>query len=161
MVHPDDRPSTVLNVSGGPRISFHWDQPKVSVDTGARYVDHQTIGDKTVRQFLGKDPDKIEIRGSCTLPEANAIDDIVNGQSATLISHRWSGKAQVDSTSTDPAGQWRKDIPEEWIYTYVINLTAVDHPLSTPGGMQGGGGGGSGGGGGGGVSGIPGGGFQR
>lgn len=109
-----------------PFVHLEYAQPDVSVDTSARYVNHEVIGDITVRQKLGEDPANISIDGLCTKEEANKIDQLTEFPYIELVSNRWSGFAQVASTTTSPhspGGSQDKD--GRWLHTFSIELSEV------------------------------------
>lgn len=121
MVFEDDRPR--VSVGG---IDFKHGQPDVSVSAGARYVEHEVIGDTVVRQKIGESPDQITINGACTDYEASQIDDLVHEKEVTVISNRWEGIAQVDSTSTNPLSEGGAIAGGDWTHTYTIDLTGIE-----------------------------------
>lgn len=111
---------------GDPFLELKYGQPNVAVDTSARYVTHEVIGDTTVRQKLGEDPDTISINGICTAEEANKIDKLTEFPYVELVSNRWSGFAQIASANTSPHSEGgTQDKDEEWLHTFSIELAEV------------------------------------
>lgn len=118
MVFEDDRPGVRIG-----DLALSYRQPDVSVSTSARYTDIEVLGDTTVRQKLGTSPDEISINGICTQEEANQIDNLVHQDQVYVISSRWDGDAQVDSTNTDPLAEGGAIADGEWTHTFTIDLT--------------------------------------
>lgn len=121
MAFEDERPE--VSVGG---INFKHSQPDVSVSSGARYVEHEVIGDTVVRQKIGESPDEITITGVCTVDEASQIDDLIYEKEVTVISNRWEGIAQVDSTNTDPLSEGGAIAGGDWTHSYTIDLTGIE-----------------------------------
>jgi len=90
-------------LTGVQEIEFEYEQPDVSVDTSARYVDHDIIGGRTVRQRVGEDPTQITVEGICTKEEALRLDRLYQSDLVTFESFR-TGRitAQATSSSTNP-----------------------------------------------------------
>jgi len=97
--------------------------PFVDVETGARYAEHEPIGMDPVRQRLGSKLAEIVITGECTLEEAKKIDKLEEKGEIEVRTHRWSGVATVENTST-PAKK-KKSSEKGWIYDYKITLKEV------------------------------------
>jgi hypothetical protein len=107
-------------------VELKYEQPNVTVNTSARFATHEVIGNVTVRQKLGEDPDEISIEGICTKEEANQIDGLKNQETVDVVSNRWSGRAQVASTNTRPvADGGGKDIDDEWLHRFTVELVGV------------------------------------
>jgi len=107
-------------------LELDYSQPNIAVDTSARYVTHDVVGDVTVRQKLGESPDEISVDGHCTEEEADKIDQLKDYPYIEFISNRWIGFAQVASTNTSPhseGGTQRGD--GSWIHTFTIELVEV------------------------------------
>lgn len=96
--------------------------PQVAVDTSARYIEKKPISEVPVRQYMGPNLDKITIKGECSPYEATRVDELEEEDIVDVRTARWSGKAQVDNTSTESAG---KRYRQTWVYTYTIELTEV------------------------------------
>lgn len=102
----------------GKRSTF----PQVSVDGGARYVVKRPIGEAPIRQHVGEELEKITIQGECSPEEASRVDDLSELEAVDVRTHRWSGRAQVDDTSTNSMS---KQYRGTWVYKYTIELTEV------------------------------------
>lgn len=121
----DDRPFVTLD-GNDTSVELKYKQPNVAVNTSARFVTHDTIGDVTIRQKVGEDPDKVSIDGICTVEEANDIDDLKANEVVEVVSNRWSGRAQVASTRTSPHSEGgSQDKDGEWLHTFTIELSEV------------------------------------
>lgn len=124
--------ATVEAITEDQNINFTYDQPNVSVDTSARYVDHEVIGGMTVRQRIGEDPRQIGVSGLCTRQEARQIDQLYQTDFVEFESYR-TGRitAQVTSASTDvhsDGGSVAKPSENgemEIIYTFDISLVEI------------------------------------
>lgn len=121
MAFEDNRPEAVLG-----NVELKFSQPNVTVSTSARFKTHEVIGAISVRQKLGEDPDQISFEGICTRDEANDIDKLKEQEEIDVISHRWSGRAQVSSTSTRPVTDGGgQDKDEEFLHRFTVELVAV------------------------------------
>lgn len=117
----DDRPFVSIG-----DVDLKYEQPNISVSTSARFATHDVIGNVTVRQKLGEDPDEISIEGVCTHDEANQIDGLKNSETVDVVSNRWSGQAQVASTNTRPIAEGGgKDLDDEWLHRFTVELVGV------------------------------------
>lgn len=122
MAFEDERPRVQIG-----NVLFKYTQPNVSVNTSARYVEHDVIGDTVVRQKIGESPDEISVEGVCTAGEASMIDDLVHETEVTFISNRWEGVAQVASTSTSPLDDGGALDPDgEWTHEFTAELVGVE-----------------------------------
>ena len=118
MAFEDERPFVEIG-----NVELKYEQPNISVDTSARFATHDVIGDVTVRQRLGRDPDEISVEGVCTVDEANDIDSLTLKETVEVISNRWEGEAQVASTSTRPIAEGGgQDNDQEWLHRFTVEL---------------------------------------
>jgi len=107
-------------------VELKYEQPNISVNTSARFATHEVIGNVTVRQKLGEDPDELSIEGVCTLDEANEIDQLKDEELVEVVSNRWNGQAQVASTSTRPIAEGGgMDNDQEWLHRFTIELVGI------------------------------------
>lgn len=107
-------------------LRLKYEQPNVEVNTSARYATHEVIGERTVHQKVGSDPDNVTLTGVCTLNEANKVDVLEDFDYVSIVSHRWSGFAQVHSANTSPhteGGSQDKD--GDWLHTFTIEAVEV------------------------------------
>lgn len=131
----DDRPSVSI---GG--IEFDYTQPDVSVDRGARTVEHELLSGDTVIQHMGTDPPEISMQGVCTRQETSNIDELPELGTIELVSPRWSGQVIVVQTETTPMGAKQFEDEgghREWLHDFRINCFGID--VSTGGDGSGGG----------------------
>lgn len=117
-LYDDDRP----DVSVG-SVEFKYEQPSISVDTSGRFVTHSVVGDTTIRQKIGEEPDEISVEGVCTVDEANSVDKLTHKEKVSVVSNRWNGQAQIASTNTRPITDGGgKDKDGDFLYTFTIEL---------------------------------------
>ncbi len=57
-------------------ISFQYARPEISIDNKTRYVTHDIIGGKTVRQKIGEEPREVSISGIVTEETATQLDKL-------------------------------------------------------------------------------------
>lgn len=121
-------------------LNFVYEQPDISLSTGARYVEHDLIGGATVRQRMGEEAVKVDMTGLCTEDEANLIDRLHNAQYVELISYRTKdidvSLFHVETADTEPfdsGGGFRvKDDRAEtddsevgMVYDFSVSLTEL------------------------------------
>lgn len=98
--------------------------PQVTVDTGTRTTVHRPVDAEPVVQRLGTTLPTISVKGTCYIDTANALDGLVEQTEVEIRSHRWSGRAILNTVSTKPAGQ-KGGKRDDWQYTYTLELTGV------------------------------------
>jgi len=105
IVYEPDAPETITNRSNASIIEFYYENPSVTVDSSARFVKHDIIGRRTLRQKVGKDPLEISISGVCFRETARQIDGLRYADSGTILADRFDG-GSIDvsfaSSTTDP-----------------------------------------------------------
>lgn len=116
-------------------IEFNYEQPNISVDSSARYVDHEIIGGMTVRQRIGEDPKQVSLSGVCTKEEARQIDQLYTLNYARFHSYRTGTlTVQITSASTDPyndGGAFSTNVDSDndtdidTLHQFTINLVEV------------------------------------
>jgi len=107
-------------------IDLKYEQPNISVSTSARFATHEVIGNVTVRQKLGEDPDELSVEGVCTHEEANQIDQLKDEELVEVVSNRWNGQAQVASTNTRPIAEGGgRDNDQEWLHRFTVELVGI------------------------------------
>lgn len=97
-------------------------QPPVTIDSGAKYVEKEPIGEPTVRQYMGSELKSIQMIGECSPKIANEVDELSEHETVEVIHPRWSGIAQIDSTSTESMGKRYKG---HWVQKFTIDMTEV------------------------------------
>lgn len=122
IIYDTDRRNRITPQIGDIEFSLYGPQmqPPVAVDTGARHVEKEPIGEEPVRQYMGPNLDQITIVGECSVYEASQIDQLKENEEVYVRTFRWSGNATVDSTSTESLG---KRYNGTWVYKYTIKLT--------------------------------------
>jgi len=129
--YTDPREDNPVEVIGSETtIEFVYEQPNVSVDTSARFIEHEVIGGLTVRQKVGEEPRQVSVSGICTRDEARDIDNLYEETTIEFISYRTGAMtAQVTATSTDPyddGGAVAINGDEsDTIYTFDLELVEV------------------------------------
>ena len=133
--YEDPRDGGVEIIGEQTEITFEYEQPNVSVDTNARFIEHEVIGGMTVRQKVGEEPMEINVDGICTRGEARLIDNLYEETTVEFNSYRTGVViAQVVSTSTDPYDDGGavavfdnedEDSSSDTIYTFSISLVEV------------------------------------
>lgn len=119
---------------GNPQLKLNerYNRPRVAIDTAARFVEHEIIGAKKVRQRVGSDPIELSINGVCQRPRANEIDQLHRVETATLQSERLPQQkskipVHIASTTTEPLedGGAADAKTGELLYTFTINAVEV------------------------------------
>lgn len=122
-------PAPFLDETGrdsSPFLEFKYEQPSITVNSSARFAEHQPVSEVTVRQKLGEGADQISMNGVCTVEEANKVDKLVSFDYVDIVSNRWEGRAYVASANTDPlADGGSQDKDEEWLHTFTVELVEV------------------------------------
>jgi hypothetical protein len=99
------KPSKITFGNGSSANNNRYGRPAVSIDNKARFVTHEIIGGKTVRQKIGEEPRELGASGVCIEGVAVELDGLRDAKSATIYSNRLPGKsmkAQIASVSTSP-----------------------------------------------------------
>jgi hypothetical protein len=114
------------------KLDERYNRPRVAIDTAARFVDHEIIGGKKVRQRVGSDPIELSVNGVCQRPRANEIDQLHRVKTAQLQSERLPQDktrlpVQIASTTTEPLedGGAADARTGELLYTFTINAVEV------------------------------------
>jgi len=105
IIYEPDAPETITSRDNASLIEFYYKNPSITVDSSARFVTHDIIGRRTIRQKVGKDPLEISISGVCFRETARQIDGLRYADSGTIIADRFDGGSiDVDfaSSTTDP-----------------------------------------------------------
>lgn len=134
----DDRASTIItDVTSDddvqlPFNEIHfepYDNPNISVTSGARFAVHEVIGGTTVRQKIGEEPTEVTVQGVCTERVAVQIDQLRRAFLVTLLSDRTPNgiRAQVASASTEPLhdGGAADASDGDFLYEFSINLVEI------------------------------------
>ena len=113
-------------------LNERYNRPRVAIDTAARFVEHEIIGAKKVRQRVGSDPIELSINGVCQRPRANEIDQLHRVETAQLQSERLPQQkskipVHIASTTTEPLedGGAADAKTGELLYTFTINAVEV------------------------------------
>lgn len=104
---PNVSSNAVRDEPRGPRFAINgyellYKYPHISIDSGSDTVEHKLIDRRPLIQHLGPTARNISVRGHCYLEEANVIDALSRRERIRLRSHRYIGKAVVESASTEP-----------------------------------------------------------
>lgn len=117
------------NVTG---IAFTYSAPAIGVDSAGRFVTHEIIGGKTVRQKIGEDPMEISIDGVCKETTARDLDLLRDAKYGKIFANRlaFSGmRVHFASISTQPfedAGAVALDDSDsDFLYTYTIECVEL------------------------------------
>ena len=134
----DDRAETLITEIqtdesielGFDEINFSpYDNPNISVTSGARFAVHEIIGGTTVRQKIGEDPTEVVVQGVCTERVATRVDQLRRAVLVTLLSDRTPNgiRAQVASASTEPLhdGGAADASGGDFLYEFSINLVEI------------------------------------
>lgn len=134
----DERAATLItNITtdddvelGFDEIDFSpYDNPNISVTSGARFAVHEVIGGTTVRQKIGEEPTEVTVQGVCTEQVAVQVDQLRRAFLVTLLSDRTPNgiRAQVASASTDPLhdGGAADASDGDFLYEFSINLVEI------------------------------------
>jgi hypothetical protein len=120
--------------NGNPELKLNerYNRPRVAIDTAARFVEHEIIGAKKVRQRVGSDPIELSINGVCQRPRANEIDQLHRVETAQLQSERLPQNnskipVHIASATTEPLedGGAADARTGELLYTFTINAVEV------------------------------------
>ena len=134
----DDRASTIITeitTDDDTQLPFGeidfspYDNPNISVTSGARFAVHEIIGGTTVRQKIGEDPTEVVVQGVCTERVATRVDQLRRAVLVTLLSDRTPNgiRAQVASASTEPLhdGGAADASDGDFLYEFSINLVEI------------------------------------
>lgn len=119
---------------GSPQLKLNerYNRPRVGIDTAARFVEHEIIGAKKVRQRVGSNPIELTINGVCQRPRANEIDQLHRVETAQLQSERLPQQkskipVHIASATTEPLedGGAADAKTGELLYTFTINAVEV------------------------------------
>jgi len=105
IVYDPDTPSTITDRDNASTIIFEYKNPNIAVDSSARFVKHEIIGLKTLRQKVGKDPLELSVEGVCYRDTARQIDGLRYAETGTIRSDRFDGSSidvQFASSTTNP-----------------------------------------------------------
>jgi len=105
IVYDPDTPSTITGRDNASTIVFEYKNPNITVDSSARFVKHDIIGSKTLRQKVGKDPLEISVEGVCYRDTARRIDGLRYAETGTIRADRFDGSSvdvQFASSTTEP-----------------------------------------------------------
>ena len=117
-------------------IEPEYRSPAIAVDSAGRFVTHEIIGGKTVRQKIGEDPIEISIDGVCKESTARDLDLLRDAKYGTVRANRlpFSGiRVHFASISTEPfddagAVGLSNESPtteSEFLYTYTIECVEL------------------------------------
>lgn len=123
-------------------LTFHDDfrNPIVDVTREANTVEHETINDGYVVQFIGRKPPSITIEGVIYDAQVEAADSLIGQGPIPVKTERWTGIGIPQSVSTpfrrevDPGtGQWTYDITIDMIgvVDYIPSGGATNLPMLT------------------------------
>jgi len=105
IVYDPDAPETITGRDNADTILFEYKNPSITVDSSARFVKHEIIGARTLRQKVGKDPLEISVDGVCYRDTARRIDGLRYAETGTIRADRFDGSSidvQFASATTDP-----------------------------------------------------------
>jgi hypothetical protein len=108
-------------------LELTYADPAVDVTTEQRTVEHETIDDSIVVQFMGRRPDQLSIEGVVPEYEVPIIDDLTKqdfeGNSIVEIrTERWAGQVLVESTNTS----FRREKSKEGVWLYDFSIEALE-----------------------------------
>jgi hypothetical protein len=121
-------------VSGG-SISFEYGRPEISIDNKARYVTHDIIGGKTVRQKIGEEPREVSISGIVIEETAIQLDKLRDANTGRIKCDRLpSGtmNSQFPSVSTSPMSSGGSARIEDGELLYRFNMKAIEVRRAAP-----------------------------
>jgi hypothetical protein len=105
IVYDPNTPETITDRDNADTILFEYKNPSITVDSSARFVKHEIIGARTLRQKVGKDPLEISVDGVCYRDTARRIDGLRYAETGTIRADRFDGSSidvQFASATTDP-----------------------------------------------------------
>jgi hypothetical protein len=105
-------------------------RPAVSIDNKGRFVTHEIIGGKTVRQKIGEEPRQLSASGVCIEEAAINLDGLRDAKRAEIYCNRLPGgsmTAQIASVSTSPLDDGGAvNITEgEILYNWTLNAVEI------------------------------------
>lgn len=119
-------------------IEPQYSSPAIAVDSAGRFVTHEIIGGKTVRQKIGEDPIEISIDGVCKESTARDLDLLRDAKYGKIRANRlpFEGiRVHFASISTEPfddagavalSNEGMADQTEsEFLYTYSIECVEL------------------------------------
>jgi hypothetical protein len=115
-------------IEGG-TISFEYARPEISIDNKARYVTHDIIGGKTVRQKIGEEPREVSISGIVIEETATQLDKLRNANTGRIKCDRLpSGtmNSQFPSVSTSPMSSGGSARIEDGELLYRFDMKAIE-----------------------------------
>lgn len=130
ITYDPDTPATITDRDTASTITFEYKNPDITVDSSARFVKHEIIGGKTLRQKVGKDPIEISVSGVCYRETARRIDGLRYAKTGTIRADRFDGSSldvQFASATTDPLEEGSAvDFTEaNELFNYTIEVTEV------------------------------------
>lgn len=125
------------NLIEGGNITFEYRRPEISIDNKARYVEHEIIGGKTVRQKVGEEPREATINGIVIEETARQLDKLNEANTGLIKCDRLpsgSMPSQFPSVSTSPmsSGGSARIEDGELLYTFDMKAVEVKRLAPTP-----------------------------